>query len=124
MIHPPVLKIILEVFAAHVHAAASSARIAWPPRLRFAAISTVFAQALSESTCTMVRSEIIGAISAAPISTAFCTIKSMFFPFGMACPRTIRHCSGGVSASCNFLNTNFIDVKIDNFRSDFVSVVR
>src|SRR5205823_7766685 len=47
----------------------------------------------------MVRSEISGAISAAPISTAFCTIRSMFFPFGMACASVIRQGSGGTRAS-------------------------
>ena len=49
----------------------------------------------------MVRSEMIGTISAAPISTAFCTMRSMFFPFGIAWPSVMRQRSGGVAASCN-----------------------
>ena len=39
-------------------------------------------------------SDINGQISATPISTAFCTIRSMFFPFGIAWPNVIWHLSG------------------------------
>src|SRR2546423_9164730 len=69
----------------------------------------------------MVRSEMMCAISAALISTAFCTINSMFLPFGIACPKTIRHCSGGVSASCSFLSDR-VAAEIDNFGSDFAAL--
>ena len=59
------------------------------------------AAALSASSArATVRSESSGAISAAPSSVAFWTMRSMFCPLGTACASVIRHGSGGVLPLC------------------------
>jgi len=63
-----------------------------------------FCAALPGSRCTTVRAERRGKISVAPISTDFCTMRSMFFPFGMAWARVMRARRGGVTASCRICN--------------------
>src|SRR6202040_1044097 len=72
-----------------------------------------FCSASFLSRSTIVRSEINGAISAAPISTAFCMIKSMFFPFGILCPTYFK--KGGKSVSLlEFAQSHFALRNIDN----------
>ena len=88
---------IFEVSAIHVSNATAgeiSGSVSCPHCLHASSATRVHFSDLPSPGCTIVWRVTSGSMPATPSSTAFCTIKSIVLPFGIACASVMRGCAG------------------------------